>query len=675
MRSIRSRSRSRTLITSISASNTLGAPVNLVAPVISGNDLFDGSNLSVSNGTWSNSPTSYTYQWYRSGVLIPGATNNTYTKTSTDAEYGVYLYCEVKAYNAAAPLGVAAVTDNFLVVQDPSTFAARYYDSNDSFISGTTPRVDGQGVQSVNDKVGTVDCDWIGVITGKCEKISDNNYGNWKSPVACIATSNITLSGEQTIDGVLTSASRVLVAGQTTASQNGVYVSAAGAWTRATDCDTAAEVQKLTVRVTGGTVYANTVWFESGTVAITLGTTALNFTQIASTITPYPVFHQEDGGFIHIRNTDAKKFETGVISYSGSANIIHLIRLTGGTDNEYWTFVSNGASWRDRDAGTGNTTQVGAFNNLISLSPAVRMLPSIVYKLTKLEISRSPSGNVIPYINDVEVGGNFHTTSTTSLDMTTLGSSVNAVIGTGLSYIVGTAIEFVSRSTPTKKFNGLVTAYNSATGDVTIETITPSGAAGAVSDFEVDRYLTTGTNNVQEHVHGGSNSHHANSLIYKSLIYTGLRNTVTEGKITKFFEKRHAALGSYMKDTPSITFDPSGVYNDQETWNTADKSINAPTYVFRSPLGLAQGATECRLYTSQSGTQATAITQRTYVEGSLQIRGVSARFGKYIRGTDYGTAPGTTTNVFYWMEFIGVDSMGNRAVIETQTQGINDNQA
>src|SRR6185295_1216857 len=50
-----------------------------------------------------------------------------------------------------------------------------------------------------------------------------------KTSVAVVSTSNLTLSGEQTIDGVLTSASRILVAGQTTAANNGIYVTAAGA--------------------------------------------------------------------------------------------------------------------------------------------------------------------------------------------------------------------------------------------------------------------------------------------------------------------------------------------------------------------------------------------------------------------------------------------------------------
>lgn len=100
-----------------------------------------------------------------------------------------------------------------------------------------------------------------------------------KQAVATVSLANITLSGEQTIDGVLTSASRILVAGQTTAANNGIYVTAAGAWSRATDSDTSAEVMPgLLVNVaSGGTSYGNTLWKLDTNVAITLGTTALSF--------------------------------------------------------------------------------------------------------------------------------------------------------------------------------------------------------------------------------------------------------------------------------------------------------------------------------------------------------------------------------------------------------------
>lgn len=89
-----------------------------------------------------------------------------------------------------------------------------------------------------------------------------------KAPVDVVSTSNITLSGEQTIDGVLTSASRVLVAGQTNTDENGIYVSAAGAWSRASDHNgnLDGEVAKgNTTLVLSGTDNANVIYIMNAT--------------------------------------------------------------------------------------------------------------------------------------------------------------------------------------------------------------------------------------------------------------------------------------------------------------------------------------------------------------------------------------------------------------------------
>lgn len=105
---------------------------------------------------------------------------------------------------------------------------------------------------------------------------------NVKLSCATATTANIVLSGEQTIDGVLTSGSRVLVKNQTTASENGIYVSAAGAWTRATDSDTGAELDDAMVKVTGGTTNSNTYWKQT-TKPVTLGTSSV----VWATSAPY----------------------------------------------------------------------------------------------------------------------------------------------------------------------------------------------------------------------------------------------------------------------------------------------------------------------------------------------------------------------------------------------------
>lgn len=95
--------------------------------------------------------------------------------------------------------------------------------------------------------------------------------------VAVATTANLTLSGEQTIDGVLTSASRILVKNQSAATGNGIYVTAAGAWSRATDADTGAEISGI-VFVTGGTLNAGTTWGATTPQPITLGSTDIAYT-------------------------------------------------------------------------------------------------------------------------------------------------------------------------------------------------------------------------------------------------------------------------------------------------------------------------------------------------------------------------------------------------------------
>jgi len=100
---------------------------------------------------------------------------------------------------------------------------------------------------------------------------------SWKAPVAVVATSNISLTGEQTIDGVLTSASRVLVTGQTATEENGIYVSSAGSWVRAVPLDTWDEHVSATVNVEQGTTYSDTEWTCTVDPGGTLGTTAITW--------------------------------------------------------------------------------------------------------------------------------------------------------------------------------------------------------------------------------------------------------------------------------------------------------------------------------------------------------------------------------------------------------------
>jgi hypothetical protein len=104
-----------------------------------------------------------------------------------------------------------------------------------------------------------------------------------KDSVRAATTGNITLSAPQTIDGVsVIAGDRVLVKNQTTGSQNGIYVVAAGTWTRSADADSNADVTSgMFTFVEEGTINADSGWVLTTNNPITLDTTALSFTQFS----------------------------------------------------------------------------------------------------------------------------------------------------------------------------------------------------------------------------------------------------------------------------------------------------------------------------------------------------------------------------------------------------------
>jgi len=106
-----------------------------------------------------------------------------------------------------------------------------------------------------------------------------------KDSCVVIATSNITLSGTQTIDGVSLSADdRVLVAGQSTASQNGIYkVVSGGSWTRADDLAAGVDAAGAFAFIEQGSTNADTGWVcSSNKGSAVVGTNNLAFTQFSS---------------------------------------------------------------------------------------------------------------------------------------------------------------------------------------------------------------------------------------------------------------------------------------------------------------------------------------------------------------------------------------------------------
>lgn len=97
--------------------------------------------------------------------------------------------------------------------------------------------------------------------------------------VRVATTTNITLSGLQTVDGVsLVANDRVLVKDQSDRTANGIYKVANGNWSRTTDADESTELTGMSVWVLNGTLNGGTAWsLYVGDTTVTIGTSNLLF--------------------------------------------------------------------------------------------------------------------------------------------------------------------------------------------------------------------------------------------------------------------------------------------------------------------------------------------------------------------------------------------------------------
>jgi hypothetical protein len=103
-----------------------------------------------------------------------------------------------------------------------------------------------------------------------------------KASCMCASIGNLTLSGLVPIDGYTPVAgNRVLAKNQTDATQNGIYVAASGAWTRAADFSAGTATSGSFTFIENGTVNGATSWSLITPDPITIGTTALTFSQFS----------------------------------------------------------------------------------------------------------------------------------------------------------------------------------------------------------------------------------------------------------------------------------------------------------------------------------------------------------------------------------------------------------
>jgi hypothetical protein len=254
------------------------------------------------------------------------------------------------------------------------------------------------------------------------------------------------------VDGVTLSLNdRVLVTGQSTGSQNGLYLvttlgsGSNGTWARTSDGNETGEIEAgMIVMVTEGAIYADTQWKLITDDPININTTALTFTQ------NYMANSISSGSSNVVVNSNANV----TISSAGTANVL-TVSNTG-------VFVSGVVS------ATGNITGNYMLGNGAFLTGVITSVANINSGTSNVTVV-SPGGNVT-----IGVGGtsNVAVFSTSGLDVTGRVSATGNVTGEN---ILGNGAGLTGINSFS---NVTVTGGNSAIADSIADTLTLTAGTG-----------------------------------------------------------------------------------------------------------------------------------------------------------------------------------------------------
>ncbi len=193
------------------------------------------------------------------------------------------------------------------------------------------------------------------------------NNQDSKISVRAATTANITLSGTQTIDGVAVIAGdRILVKSQSTASQNGIYVVAAGAWSRSTDADISTELNPgMFTFVEEGTTSAGVAYVLTTPAPITLGSTALTYTRFSSQNDHSLLSNLGNDDHTQYLLTSGTRTTTGVHFNAAAVSTDTLtLRVTGDANPRFIVNANGDLEWGPGTAGTDTNLYRSAGNLL-----------------------------------------------------------------------------------------------------------------------------------------------------------------------------------------------------------------------------------------------------------------------------------------------------------------------
>ncbi len=212
---------------------------------------------------------------------------------------------------------------------------------------------------------------------------------DWKQSVRCASTGAGTLATSfengDTLDGVtLATGDRILLKNQSAGADNGIYVVAAsGAPARAADADSSAEVTGgLTVFVSEGTTLGNTAWSLTTDDPITLGSTALVFSQVSG-----PGAYTASNGIVLTGVNFAPTYGTGANTFcQGNDSRLSDARTPVGTaltGAQIWVGSAGNVAAAVTMSGHGTLSNTG----VLTVSSAVALVAKFITRET-------PSGTI-----------------------------------------------------------------------------------------------------------------------------------------------------------------------------------------------------------------------------------------------------------------------------------------
>lgn len=404
----------------------------------------------------------------------------------------------------------------------------------------------------------------------------------WKNAVKCSTTANHSLSGTANIDGVtIPAGTRVLVRFQTLTEQNGIYVTAAGSWTRALDCDTAAEIETSTVLVTSGTLYKNTQWTESLSIT-TVGTDPVNYAQLSGAGT-----YSAGSGI----SLTANVFSVASAAITNSMLANSAITVQG-------TSVSLGGSVNPIN-GTGYPKASGTSISYNATIPNADLTNSAI-TVQGTSVSLGGSVNPINGTGYPKAAGTAITYNTTipNADLTnsaitvqgisvSLGGSVNPINGTGAVRAAGTSI-----------------SYDNATyvKNVVKDAVTTTGVNSTITETILASYLipanTFASSDVLNLVNAKFKSNGSGgTIIYR--IYINTSNSLTGAVVISSISQSNASMVSSTIGPKTYTFSGGnleGLFSTSS--DVASNSFNALNSTALNPAANFYIITTAQLGTS-----------------------------------------------------------------------------